>query len=81
MTEMTGGNSFERIIKLDGSLSEFQRAQLMQVADLCPVGKILGLHAEIRTRPYDASVLPPTSTPASYDDDLSELSIPYIDPD
>ena len=47
-----GSNSFERVIKLDGSLSDLQHVQLMQVADLCPVGKILGLNAEIHTRPH-----------------------------
>ena len=81
MASSDGSNSFERVIKLDGSLSDFQQAQLMQVADLCPVGKILGLNAEIHTRPHGTAAPELTSTPASYEDDLSELSIPYIDPD
>lgn len=76
-----GRKSFERLIKLDGSLNDHQRTQLMQVADMCPVGKILGLDADIRTRPSEATATELTGTPASYDDDLNELSIPYIDPD
>lgn len=76
-----GINTFDRVIRLDGSLSDLQHARLMQVADLCPVGKMLGLNAEIHTRQYGMATPESTPTPASYDDDLSELSIPYIDPD
>ena len=76
-----GSNLFERSIKLDGGLSDLQHVQLMQVAELCPVGKILGLNAEIHTRPYGTAAPGSMSIPASYEDDLSELSIPYIDPD
>jgi putative redox protein len=76
-----GRNSFEREIKLEGSLNDHQRMQLMQVADMCSVGKILGLNADIRTHPNGATATELTGTPASYDEDLSELSIPYIDPD
>jgi putative redox protein len=48
----------------------------MQAANMCPVGRTLGLSADIRTN--DNVGVGPT---ASYDDDLSELPIPYIDPD
>ncbi|MBZ9894585.1 MULTISPECIES: OsmC family protein [unclassified Mesorhizobium] len=67
---------FERSIALEGNLSKDQRAQLMQAADLCPVGRTLGLSADIRTN--DSVSVGPA---ANYDDDLSELPIPNIDPD
>ena len=69
-------DSFERSIKLDGNLSDEERAQMMQAANMCPVGRTLGLSADIRTND-NVSVGPA----ASYDDDLSELPIPYIEPD
>jgi putative redox protein len=75
-----GPNSFERVIQLEGSLNDLQHKELMQIADMCPVGKILGLDAEIHTRP-DGAAMELSGTPASYEDDLNELSIPYIDPD
>jgi putative redox protein len=43
---------------------------------MCPVGRTLGLSADIRTND-NVSVGPA----ASYDDDLSALPIPKIDPD
>src|SRR5215475_9061340 len=57
------------------SLGDKDRAQLMQVASMCPVGRTLGLSADIRTND-NVHVGPP----ASHDDDLSELAIPNIDP-
>jgi putative redox protein len=48
----------------------------MQAANMCPVGRTLGLSADIRTN--DNVGVGPA---ASYDDDLSELPIPNIDPD
>lgn len=71
-----GRECFERSIRLKGNLRDGERAQLMQAADMCPVGRTLGLSANIRTND-DVSVGPA----ASYDDDLSELPIPNIDPD
>jgi putative redox protein len=75
-----GGNgdrdSFERSIRLEGNLGDEERAQLMQAANMCPVGRTLGLSADIRTTD-NVSV----GRTSSYDDDLSELPIPYIDPD
>ncbi len=71
-----GRGSFERSIKLEGNLSNEERAQLMQAANLCPVGRMLGLSADIHTNDNVSR-----GRAASYDDDLSELSIPNIDPD
>lgn len=71
-----GRDSFERSIRLEGNLGDEERAQLMQAADMCPVGRTLGLSADIRTND-NASV----GAAANYDDDLSELPIPNIDPD
>ncbi len=71
-----GRDLFERSIKLEGNLGDEERAELMQAADMCPVGRALGLSADIRTND-NISV----RRAASYDDDLSELPIPYIDPD
>jgi len=48
----------------------------MQAASMCPVGRTLGLSADIRTND-NVSV----GRAVSYDDDLSELPIPNIDPD
>ena len=71
-----GRDSFERSIRLEGNLGGEERAQLMQAANMCPVGRTLGLSADIRTN--DNVGVGPA---ASYDDDLSELPIPNIDPD
>ena len=48
----------------------------MQAANMFTIGRTLGLSADIRTND-NVSVGPA----ASYDDDLSELPIPYIEPD
>ena len=66
-------DSFERPIKLQGNLVDDERAQLMQAANMCPVGRTLGHSADIRTND-NVSV----GRAASYDDDLP---IPNIDPD
>ena len=71
-----GRDSFERSIRLEGNLGDEERAQLMQAANMCPVGRTLGLSADIRTND-NVSV----GRAASYDDDLSEFPIPNIDPD
>ena len=71
-----GRDSFERSIRLEGNLSNEERAQLMQAANMCPVGRTLGLSADIRTND-NVSV----GRATSYSDDLSELPIPNIDPD
>jgi putative redox protein len=71
-----GRDSFERSIRLEGSLGDEERAQLMQAANMCPVGRTLGLSADMRTN--DNVGVEPA---ASNDDNLSELPIPNIDPD
>lgn len=48
----------------------------MDAANMCPVGRTLGLSAYIRTN--DNVGIGPA---ASYGDDLRERPIPYIDPD
>src|SRR5215470_15806018 len=68
-----GRDSFERSIRLEGNLGDEERAQLMQAANMCPIGRTLGLSADIRTND-NVSV----GRAASYDDDLP---IPNIDPD
>jgi putative redox protein len=69
-------DTFERSITLEGDLGDDQRAELIQAADMCPVGRTLGLSADIRTND-NISI----GHAANYDDDLNELPIPYIDPD
>jgi putative redox protein len=71
-----GRDSFERSIRLEGKLGDEARAQLIEAANMCPVGRTLGLSADICTN--DNVGVGPA---ASYDDDLGELPIPYIDPD
>src|SRR4051812_22073610 len=71
-----GRDSFERSIRFEGNLGDEERAQLLHAAKMCPVGRTLGLRADIRTN--DNVGVGPA---ASYDDDLSELPIPNIDPD
>jgi putative redox protein len=57
-------DSFERSITLEGNLGDEERAQLMQAANMCPVGRTLGISADIRTND-SVSV----GQAASYDDD------------
>jgi putative redox protein len=71
-----GHDSFERSITLEGNLLDDERAQLMQAANMCPVGRTLGLSADIRTNDKVS-----VGRAANYDDDLRELPIPNIDPD
>ena len=69
-------DAFERSIRLEGILADEERAKLTQAADMCPVGRTLGLSADIRTND-NVSV----GRAASYEDDLSDLPIPNINPD
>src|SRR3954468_487862 len=71
-----GRDSFERSVRLEGNLGNEERGQLMRAANMCPVGRTLGVSADIRTN--DNVGVGPA---ASYDDDLSELPIPNIYPD
>lgn len=70
-------DSFERTLVLEGGLDAQQRAFLLEAANLCPVGEILGISADIRTRDAATSGHN-TSTQASYEDDLAELGIRNI---
>lgn len=73
-------DSFERTLILEGQLDVQQRAFLLEVAKLCPVGGILGIGADIHTV-SDATSGSEIGAQAIYEDDLAELSIPYIDAD
>jgi uncharacterized OsmC-like protein len=68
-----GRDVFERAITLQGDLDEGQRAQLIRDANMSPVGRTLGLSADIRTRD-NVSGEDASSSPATYEDDLRELS-------
>ena len=74
-------DSFERTLVLEGELDAQQRAFLLEAANLCPVGEILGVSADVRTRSDATTSGCNESTLANYEDDLAELEIPYIDPD
>ncbi|WP_424626807.1 OsmC family protein [Bradyrhizobium sp. SYSU BS000235] len=74
-------DSFERTLVLEGELDAKQRAFLLEAANLCPVGQILGMSADIRERPDIPASGHNASTQAIYEDDLAQLRIPYIDPD
>ena len=74
-------DSFERTLVLRGDLDAQQRALLLEAANLCPVGKILGISADIHTRLDATTSGHSANTRASYDDDLVEFQIPNIDPD
>jgi putative redox protein len=74
-------DSFERTLVLEGELDAQQRTVLLEAANLCPVGKILGISADINTR-LDVTASGHNGRPqASYEDDLAELPIPNITPD
>lgn len=44
-----GRDQFERAIMLEGALDDAQRQRLVEVADDCPVGRILAARSDIRT--------------------------------
>ena len=72
---------FERTLVLEGELDAHQRAFLLEAANLCPVGEILGIGADINTRLDATASGHNASTQASYEDDLAQLPIPNITPD
>jgi putative redox protein len=74
-------DSFARTLVLGGELDAQQRAFLLEAANLCPVGKILGISADISTRLDATTSDRNASTQASYEDDLALLPIPNITPD
>jgi putative redox protein len=47
---ITGRDTFERALYIEGSLDEAQEARLLAMADRCPVGKTLSAGADIVTR-------------------------------
>jgi putative redox protein len=74
-------HSFERTLVLEGELDTQQRTFLLEAANLCPVGQILGISADINTR-LDVTTSGHNKSPqASYEDDLALLPIPNITPD
>lgn len=76
-----GRDSFERKLVLEGELDTKQRTFLLEAANLCPVGTILGISADIHTVADDAISSRKAGAQARYEDDLAELPIPYIDAD
>lgn len=74
-------DSFKRCLRLEGELDEQQRAFLLDAANLCPVGNILGISAEIYTLADQTISKEQVGAQASYEVDLAELPIPYIDAD
>ena len=74
-------DSFERTLVLEGELDAQQRATLLEAANLCPVGEILGISADIHSRLDATTSGHNASTQASYEEDLAELGIPNIYPD
>jgi putative redox protein len=74
-------DSFERTLVLEGELDAQQRALLLEAANLCPIGEILGISADIRTRPDATTSARSARIQASYEDDLAQLPIPNITPD
>jgi putative redox protein len=74
-------DSFERTLVLEGELDAQQRSFLLEAANLCPVGEILGISADIRTLSGDAISDRNWRGQANYEDDLAELPIPYVNAD
>jgi putative redox protein len=42
-------DNIDRILELDGDLSEAQRSKLLEIADKCPVHKTLSTQTDIKT--------------------------------
>lgn len=74
-------DNFERNISLEGQIDPQQRAQLLEIAAGCPVGRALGLHARIHTTSDEDLTASTPASAANYEADLEALSIPNIDPD
>lgn len=60
---MVPSDRFERIITLEGPLDDDQRAQLLAIADRCPVDLTLVRGADIRTRIEGAPIDPAKTLP------------------
>lgn len=76
-----GRDSFERAITLRGTPDDDQRAQLLRGVNMCPVGKTLGLSAEIHTTSEGRRSPTAENAPADYANGLEEFSVVNIDPD
>jgi putative redox protein len=74
-------DTFIRSIRLEGPLTAEQRHHIFRIADACPVGKTLGLAADVITVFADDEPATATALPKDYSRDVDELSIPNIDPD
>jgi putative redox protein len=74
-------DSFERTLVLKGKFDTEQRAFLLEAANLCPVGQLLGISADITTRLDVTTSGQNQGLQASYEDDLAQLPIPNITPD
>jgi putative redox protein len=74
-------DSFERTLVLKGILDTEQRAFLLEAANLCPVGQLLGISADITTRLDLTTSGQNQGLQTSYEDDLAQLPIPNIAPD
>lgn len=70
---------FDRVIILDGNISDKHRDAMIKVANLCPVGKTLAQCADILTKvnPVEAAATPSSSS--DYVEEVRELEIPYVD--
>jgi putative redox protein len=70
---------FVRTIALEGDLTDEQKNGILQIANMCPVGKTLGLAADIVTFLGAPGTTASDNPPKDYRRDVEELSIPYID--
>jgi putative redox protein len=59
---------FDRTISVEGPLDETQRAQLLQIAERCPVHRTLDRGSDVRTTLSDATVTarPSTAVPPEH---------------
>jgi putative redox protein len=76
---------FMRTISLEGNLSDTEKNGILEIANACPVGKTLGLAADIVTSlgasGATVSDNPSNNDPKDYERDVEELPIPYTDAD
>ena len=71
---------FERIVTLEGSLNDSQRARLLDLAEFCPVGQTFSKIADIRTREDNDAQSATTATYTNYEEYLAQLPVVNIDP-
>ncbi|WP_372783970.1 OsmC family protein [Phenylobacterium sp.] len=65
---------FDRTISLEGPLDEAQKAQLLQIAERCPVHRTLDRGADVRTalNPAAKDAEPSLATPSEHMRDMEE---------